>query len=159
MPGEPWNIEESDTTEDVYPPWPNDCELDWETVKMEDVIERIKESGNFYFRKKNYTDSDRKYKKALRYIDWLISNKRACNISNINSMKINSLLNLAAVRLKKNKLKDVVEICSQVRKSSFDFAFCVYQDGNVIRFCSGSAGYLKLKKLSGYEKMYFKVDW
>lgn len=99
----------------MYPPWPNDWELEWDGVKMENVIEKIKESGNFYFRKRNYTDSDRKYKKALRYIDWLISNKRACNISNINNMKVNSLLNLAAVRLKKNKLKDVIEICNQVR--------------------------------------------
>ncbi|KAJ8970357.1 hypothetical protein NQ314_001268 [Rhamnusium bicolor] len=26
--GEPWNIEERDGTEDVYPPWPNDWDID-----------------------------------------------------------------------------------------------------------------------------------
>nr|CAH7753098.1 unnamed protein product [Callosobruchus chinensis] len=27
-PGEPWNIEENDGTDDKYPPWPNDWEIE-----------------------------------------------------------------------------------------------------------------------------------
>lgn len=78
------------------------------------MIEDIKESGNYYYHKTNYVDSDRKYKKALRYIDWLISSQKKYDTANIKSMKISSLLNLAAVRLKKGKHKDVVDICDQV---------------------------------------------
>lgn len=59
-------------------------------------------------------DSDRKYKKALRYIDWLIGSNKDYNTANIRNMKISSLLNLAAVRLKKGKYKDVVDVCDQV---------------------------------------------
>lgn len=81
---------------------------------MEKVIGHIKDSGNFYYRRSNYTDSDRKYKKALRYIDWLMATKKGYNVTKINDIKISSLLNLAAVRLKKGKYKDVIDICDQV---------------------------------------------
>lgn len=78
------------------------------------MIEDIKDSGNYYYHKTNYIDSDRKYKKALRYIDWLITSEKNYNNTNIKNMKISSLLNLAAVRLKKTKYKDVIDLCDQV---------------------------------------------
>lgn len=113
-PGQPWKIEECDGTTDVYPPWPNDWECDAGVAQIESVIDDIKESGNYYYHKMNYVDSDRKYKKALRYIDWLIGSQKDYNATSIKNMKVSSLLNLAAVRLKKGKYKDVVDICDQV---------------------------------------------
>lgn len=113
-PGQNWGIEESDATGDVYPPWPNDWECNLKETDMEEVINNIKESGNYYFRKNNFTDSDRKYRKALRYIDWFLAGPRHDSVDNIKNIKINSLLNLAIVRLKKNKYRDAIDICNQV---------------------------------------------
>lgn len=111
---EPWNIGENDGTMDIYPPWPDDWDDRGTNIQLEDVIIKIKDSGNFYFKKHNYNDSDRKYRKALRYIDYLYT--KGCNFDRklVEEMKINSLLNLAAVRLKKKKYQDANLYCEQV---------------------------------------------
>ncbi|RZB40848.1 peptidyl-prolyl cis-trans isomerase D, partial [Asbolus verrucosus] len=116
QPGEPWGIEEKDGTEDVYPPWPNDWDLhpDGDEKIIENAINKIKDSGNYFFKENNYVDSERKYIKALRYIDWFIGLNRTQNRDRVEELRINSLLNLAAVRLKRNKYKEVVDLCSQV---------------------------------------------
>ncbi|XP_044253889.1 peptidyl-prolyl cis-trans isomerase D isoform X1 [Tribolium madens] len=115
-PGVPWGIEEQDGTEDIYPPWPNDWDLqsDKREKLIENAINRIKNSGNHFFKQSNYVDSERKYIKALRYIDWYLGLKENKNIKNIEDLKMNSLLNLAAVRLKRHKYKEVIDLCSQV---------------------------------------------
>lgn len=58
-------------------------------------------------------DSGRKYKKALRYIDLLSS--RNSNYAKVQSLKIDSLLNLAAVNLKISKNQEARHLCDQVR--------------------------------------------
>lgn len=37
---------------------------------FETVITEIKQSGNYFYKAKDYVHADRKYKKALRYIEW-----------------------------------------------------------------------------------------
>lgn len=34
------------------------------------TIAKIKDSGNKFFKDENYTQANKKYKKALRYLDW-----------------------------------------------------------------------------------------
>jgi len=111
-PNEPWNISENDGTADIYPPWPDDWDIP-SNAKIEDAISNIKDSGNFYFKQENYTVSDRKYTKALRYIDFLSSKSSGSNLKLIQAMKVSSLLNLAAVRLKKNKHQNARQFCDQ----------------------------------------------
>ncbi|XP_063922956.1 peptidyl-prolyl cis-trans isomerase D isoform X2 [Zophobas morio] len=114
-PGESWCIEEKDGTEDVYPPWPNDWDVNTEEEEViENAINKIKDSGNYFFNENNYVDSERKYIKALRYIDWFIGLNRNSNRSRVYEVRINSLLNLAAVRLKRHKYNEVIDLCSQV---------------------------------------------
>lgn len=79
-----------------------------------------------YYCRNNFIDADRKYKKALRYVDWITMKKTNCNPENLKVMKINSLLNLAAVRLKKHKYKDVIDICNQVSWKNFVQYICFY---------------------------------
>ncbi|KAF5296690.1 hypothetical protein FQR65_LT19803 [Abscondita terminalis] len=82
--GDSWNINEDDGTADVYPPWPDD----W---------------GTTY----------RKYRKSLRYIDYFLSTGKGFNSKLVQNMKVSSLLNLAAVRLKKCKYQDANLYCDQ----------------------------------------------
>lgn len=118
-------IEEQDGTEDIYPPWPNDWDLQPE--KEEDVIEnainKIKDSGNYFFKENNYIDSERKYIKALRYIDWYLGLNKNKNIKEVEELRINSMLNLAAVQLKRHKHKEVISLCNQV---IYDFCLCLF---------------------------------
>lgn len=113
-PDQPWNICENDGTEDKYPPWPDD----WQTENIENVklvesaINGIKSSGNYYFNKKNFIDSERKYVKCLRYIDWYLSHKKGTDL--IYKMRLILMMNLAAVLLKRHKNKDALSICDQV---------------------------------------------
>lgn len=114
--GEPFSIEESDGTEDVFPPWPNDWEVSSSNVNVvKDAVEKIKSSGAHYFYKGNYLDAERKYKKALRYIDWYL-HENAADAGNeeINKMRLTIILNLATTKHKLDKHKEVVHLCTQV---------------------------------------------
>ncbi|XP_076235927.1 cyclophilin 40 [Calliopsis andreniformis] len=120
-PGEDWGLEENDNTEDVFTPWPEDWnytknieQLDYE--QMNEVIRKIKDSGNYYFSQKNYVDADRKYKKALRYYKWMVEKVDIPNSVNesVRNPKIIILLNLAAVNLKKKKYREVLDLCTEV---------------------------------------------
>ncbi|KAB0798810.1 hypothetical protein PPYR_06690 [Photinus pyralis] len=111
-PGKLWGINENDGTLDVYPPWPDDWEVASDE-KLENVISNIKHSGNYYFKRHNYVDSDRKYKKALRYIDYLLTSGSGYDSKIVSEIKVCSLLNLAAVRIKKGKFQDANIYCNQ----------------------------------------------
>lgn len=83
---------------------------------MEQIISNIKESGNFYFKNNNYSESDRKYRKVLRYIVWM-DIKHMYNKERNKKMidiEIQALLNLAAVKLKKKQYRDVINLCNHV---------------------------------------------
>lgn len=113
--GEDWSINEMDETKDIYPPWPDDWEIPAD-IDFDEVITNIKNSGNLYYYNKNFIDSDRKYKKTLRYLDWVKTTNKSGNCNKLLKMKLNTLLNLAAVRLHRNKPLDVVNFCTQVLK-------------------------------------------
>lgn len=116
LPNQPWNIEECDGTADVYPAWPDD----WEAHKnfqyeiVEKAVLNIKESGNYYFKNKNYTDAARKYIKTLRYIDWYKLHNSNFTVDKIENIRITSILNLAASKLKTHNFREVIELCDQV---------------------------------------------
>ncbi|CAH1371438.1 unnamed protein product [Tenebrio molitor] len=128
-PGDPWDIEENDGTDDVYPPWPNDWDLkpeDDEKV-IKNAINKIKDSGNYFFKENNYIDSERKYIKALRYIDWFIGLDKSKNKNAVEELRMNSLLNLAAARLKRNKNSEVIDLCSEVIRKDSNNAKAFYR--------------------------------
>ncbi|XP_031839609.1 cyclophilin 40 isoform X2 [Nomia melanderi] len=85
-PGEDWGLNENDGTEDIFPAWPEDWDYATDTKELDymyiiEVIKKIKDSGNYYFSKKNYVDAGRKYKKALRYYKWMTSTTIISNSS------------------------------------------------------------------------------
>ncbi|XP_034170813.1 cyclophilin 40 isoform X1 [Osmia lignaria lignaria] len=119
--GQDWGLNESDGTEDIFTPWPEDWDycadikgLDYKY--MIQVIMKIKDSGNHYFLQKHYVDAGRKYKKALRYYKWMM---RAVDVPDpsdqlIVNVKVTLLLNLAAVKLKEKNHRDVLKLCTEV---------------------------------------------
>ncbi|XP_076176311.1 cyclophilin 40 isoform X2 [Ptiloglossa arizonensis] len=118
---EDWGLEENDGTEDVFTPWPEDWDYSMHIEGFDykyimEVIKKIKVSGNDYFSQKNYVDAGRKYKKALRYYKWMI--KTADTVDPCSELIVNIrmalLLNLAAVKLKAKKHREVLKLCTEV---------------------------------------------
>lgn len=85
---------------------------------MEKVIRRIKDSGNFYFSKRNFVDAGRKYKKALRYYLWMCQQKNMPDTIYVSLVDLKSvlLLNLAAVHLKRKEYRKAIHFCNEVSK-------------------------------------------
>lgn len=85
---------------------------------MEKVIRKIKDSGNFYFSKKNFVDAGRKYKKALRYYHWMCQQKDMPDTIYVSLIDLKTvlLLNLAAVYLKRKEYHIVIDLCNKVGK-------------------------------------------
>lgn len=127
----PWNLGENDGTVDVYPPWPSD----WDEPDVDDefitrVINNINDSGNVFYYKQKFLDSERKYKKVIRYIDWYLEKTKHTESRNaISKLRNNALLNLTAVRLKINKNKEAVEHCNEILKSCPDNGKAYYRRG------------------------------
>lgn len=69
---------ENDGTEDTFPRHPDDLDLDWNLqenfVKILDIIGKIKNAGNTFYKVKDTKNAVRKYKKAAKYIDHLREN-------------------------------------------------------------------------------------
>lgn len=127
-PGEDYQINENDGTLDVYPPYPDDMD-DINDHDMDIVVTDIKNSGNLYYKKSNYVDSDRKYKKVLRYIEWTNKKKLKHDTKVQTKLKSQTLFNLASVRLKKMKYKDAFDLCSQVIEIDPDYGKAYYRRG------------------------------
>ena len=115
-----WGLEENDGTEDVFTPWPEDW--DPKSIKeldhkhMDEVIRKIKDSGNYYFSQENYAEADKKYKKALRYYKWMVKKMDIPNFpdESLLNTKTTLLLNLAAVKLKKKEHREALDLCTEV---------------------------------------------
>lgn len=112
--GESWNYCEKDETEDIYPPYPDDWEYDNDKINIENVVMKIKNAGNFYFKRNNLKNSGRKYQKALRYINWYTKLNKNFNSSRMFMIKIKTLLNMATVNFRQQKYKDAISLCTQV---------------------------------------------
>ncbi|CAG2060708.1 unnamed protein product [Timema podura] len=83
---------------------------------VEEVVTNIKDSGNYYFSIKNYTDANRKYKKAIRYIDWCKTQSDKINSYDemkLSEIKLVCLLNQAAVKLKMNLFREALYLCDK----------------------------------------------
>ncbi|XP_028982051.1 peptidyl-prolyl cis-trans isomerase D isoform X3 [Diachasma alloeum] len=121
--GDNWGICEDDGTVDVYPLYPEDWDyvIDTDEEKLDHkhvmkAIEHIKVSGNHYFTKKNYSKAGLRYKKSLRYYDWLTKARSVPKdlAEPLQNLWISILLNSAAVELKLNRYREALKLCSDV---------------------------------------------
>lgn len=119
-PEENWFVPENNGTNDVYPPWPTDWDYRDELInQVEETIEkaivRIKESGDYFFNRKNLQEAIRKYEKAIRYIDWSFTEKLINTKANfVITLKIQCLFSLVKVKTEQTEFKEAVDLCSKI---------------------------------------------
>ncbi|XP_021918467.1 uncharacterized protein LOC110829236 isoform X2 [Zootermopsis nevadensis] len=120
---EEWGIGEADGTADVYPSYPTDWNASSQQLEidsLETVITKIKNSGNYFFKVKEFVCAGCKYQKALRYIEW--SRSKLKEIQNDPKQKnfvdaeLICLLNSAAVSLKRKLFREALESCDLALK-------------------------------------------
>ncbi|XP_046745157.1 peptidyl-prolyl cis-trans isomerase D [Diprion similis] len=135
--GESWGLEERDNTEDVFPSWPEDWDLDSTADKMdmfciEEVVKKIKDSGNHYFSEKDYATAERKYTKALRYIDWgmkLNNSTEKPSENGAGELRVAILSNLVAVKLKRDQCREALKICNKILNIDRNNCKAMYRRG------------------------------
>lgn len=139
-PDDDLGLGDNDGTADVYPLYPADwdpTEQQLESHAFETVVTEIKQSGNYFYKAKDYVRADRKYKKALRYIEW--SRSKLGEIQNVpvqtNFVKteLNCLLNLAAVSLKRRLYNDALRSSELALKINSKCAKALYRRGQAKR--------------------------
>ncbi|KYN00494.1 PREDICTED: peptidyl-prolyl cis-trans isomerase D [Cyphomyrmex costatus] len=180
--GESWGLEENDGSEDVYTPWPEDWDYSQHVNKlthkfMEDVIKKIKDSGNGYFVKQNYVDANRKYRKALRYYTWMSKQKNMSDTfyASLVDLKLTLLLNLAAVRLKQKDYRKVIDLCNEVLVTDNMNSKALFRRGQaytslneyklglkdlfqVFHLCPDKAILQEIKKVKKMENFYLELE-
>ncbi|KAJ8670837.1 hypothetical protein QAD02_002096 [Eretmocerus hayati] len=119
-----WGLEDDDG-EDIYTPYPADWNYnpmlqDLSPEGIANVLTRIKDSGNTFFSLKKYATAEKKYKKALRYYEWVEKNSTQLYSSRNNAkfieLRIVIILNLAAVKIQQSEYKECLTLCNQVLK-------------------------------------------
>lgn len=81
------------------------------------ILNRIKESGNFFYREKRFVEACRKYKKAFRYYHHF--KDRTCmkeDLKKLQDIHFLNSLNSAVVELKLGNYQDVIFTCNEALK-------------------------------------------
>lgn len=114
-----WGLEDNDG-EDVYTPYPEDWNHAYNPSKLTDeyimsIIKKIKNVGNACFEKKKYTTAEKKYKKALRYYEWMMKMDEVSKSGKeMKELQVIILVNLATVKLYQSKYRDCLHFCDKV---------------------------------------------
>ena len=116
---EDFKLAEDDGTEDTFPQHPGDYgdnEDFWylqdNFVKIVEIIAKIKNAGNHFYKAKDYKKATRKYKKACRYIEHLRTNMGSTEDDEeeaIRKVEVPILLNIAAVQIAEKNFNDAIK--------------------------------------------------
>lgn len=142
-PGDDWMYCDNDETEDVLPPFPADWQHQDEVstvTEAEKVLHLIKSAGNFFFERGQFVEACRKYKKVVRYFNFL-NDRLTKAMPGIHIMQIRehldplyqlhlvTCLNLAAVGLKLGNFASVKTWCDEVLRKESKNAKALYRRG------------------------------
>lgn len=91
-----------------------------------DMVVRIKKSGNYFFSHNRFMEADRKYRKAMRYIDWFIlqlsqlefddNADRNQVLNQFEKERLALMLNLSATTIKKGLYRESLSYCDEVSR-------------------------------------------
>jgi len=114
-----FGLTEKDGTEDVFPHHPDDLDAEddfWflqnNFSKILDIITKIKNAGNHFYKAKEYKKAIQKYRKACRYIEHLRTNMGSTEEDEeeaIRKVEIPIKLNIAAVMIAQKNFDDAVK--------------------------------------------------
>lgn len=131
-PGQDFGVIEFDSTEDVYPSFPEDSDLDFSQIEaIKEVAEKIKSSGNSYFKRGDYELAARKYKKALNYLNRIHdTNELSGDDENkIVAITLHCILNSAASKLKLKQYDSALEDCDEALEIEANNPKALYRRG------------------------------
>jgi len=123
QPNESFGIIDDDGTADTYPQFPEDSSLNFDTDCMADlmmVVNTIKDSGNVFFKKQEYTKAEKKYQKSLHYIYHIQERGKAARsdfsgveVDTLNKLVSSCLLNHALCSSKLNQYNTAITDCNK----------------------------------------------
>ncbi|XP_055307468.1 peptidyl-prolyl cis-trans isomerase D [Sitodiplosis mosellana] len=142
--GDDWSFCDDDRSGEKLPPFPEDWDQKANEFTIEQavaILESIKTAGNLFFGNKEYVDANRKYKKTLRYFNYLKDKLEAIHRKGLTVQQlreklqalhqINSVvcLNIAAVELKLNNAENAKNSCDEVLLNDPNNAKALYRRG------------------------------
>lgn len=131
------DLVEDDGTEDKFPHHPDDLEdVDWflkeNFAKVLEVIVKIKNAGNQFYKAKDFKKAVQKYKKAGRYIDHLRESMGATEDDEeeeIRKVEVPCCLNIAAAMIAEKKWDEAKKECDKVIEIQEDNIKALFRRG------------------------------
>ncbi|XP_018591505.1 peptidyl-prolyl cis-trans isomerase D [Scleropages formosus] len=117
--GDDWGIALNDGSGDVHPDFPEDADIDFKDVdKILSIAEDVKNIGNNFFKSQNWLAANKKYSKALRYLEVcgdVVDDDDEENASQkkLEPVALSCILNIAACKLKLQLWQDAIDSCTQ----------------------------------------------
>jgi len=131
-----FGICDNDGTEDIYPHHPEDLDLDLflqdSFPKMLEIIDKIKSSGNHFYKKKDITSAIRKYKKAMKYIKILresMGSTEEDEEEKIRKIEVPITLNIAAALITDKNFEEAFKQCDKVLEIQPENSKALYRRG------------------------------
>ncbi len=119
--GEDFGLCEDDGTADVFPYHPEDFDIDWYLVDnfkvVLDAVDKIKSSGNQFYKTGDISRAVRKYRKALKYVSLLRESIGTTNEEQeeaIRALEVPLVLNVAAAAIKSCDYEEALKQCEKV---------------------------------------------
>ncbi|KAJ8399273.1 hypothetical protein AAFF_G00413110 [Aldrovandia affinis] len=114
-PGDDWGVAPNDGSGDAHPDFPEDSDVDFKDVNnIFQVAEDVKGIGNNYFKTQNWLAANKKYSKALRYLEVcgdVVDDEEAQK--KLELIALSCILNIAACKLKMQLWQDAIDSCNE----------------------------------------------
>ncbi|XP_036372496.1 peptidyl-prolyl cis-trans isomerase D [Megalops cyprinoides] len=113
--GDDWGVAPNDGSGDTHPDFPEDSDIDFKDVdKILSVAEDVKSIGNNFFKTQNWSAANKKYSKALRYLEVcgdVVDDDDAQK--KLEPIALSCILNIAACKLKMQLWQEAIDSCSE----------------------------------------------
>ncbi|GAB0097449.1 peptidyl-prolyl cis-trans isomerase D [Sergentomyia squamirostris] len=131
--GTNWGFCDNDGTDDCLPPFPLDWDdslNDFNIRQMLDILTKIRNAGNYHFKRGNSVAAIRRYNKAIRYYQFF------CNLplgpeDKVHLERANAIscVNIAAVHINNNNFIEALQICNEALKHNPDNSKALFRRG------------------------------
>merc|ERR1712136_545496 len=145
-----YGMSEDDGTEDVYPSYPEDLDLDFfledNQAKVLEICGVIKNAGNTFYRSKEYSKAVRKYTKACRYLSSLrdaMGTTEDEEEEKIRAVEVPLKLNIAACHLANKSWDDARKECEDVIEVQESNSKAIFRRGQALLGMNDFDGALK----------------